>query len=93
MNPELILYIAVLYIVLNGISFLLFGMDKGKAVKGRYRISEQTLLISGLFGPFGAAAGMEIFRHKTRKLKFKLIYLFLIIHLVLIALLVHGTLI
>ena len=42
------------------------------------------------FGPFGAYAGMNKFRHKTQKLKFKLISVFLIIQvLVVILLLVY----
>jgi uncharacterized membrane protein YsdA (DUF1294 family) len=49
----------------------------------RYRIKESTLLISGLLGPFGALAGMKLFRHKTRKMKFKAAYIFLLIHIVL----------
>ncbi|MDR1954785.1 MAG: DUF1294 domain-containing protein [Candidatus Methanoplasma sp.] len=79
---------AVLYIILNGVSFFLFWSDKRKAIKDRYRIKESTLIISGVIGPFGAFAGMRIFRHKTRKTKFKLIYLFMILHLILIAYLI-----
>jgi uncharacterized membrane protein YsdA (DUF1294 family) len=86
MNFEFITFLIAGYVILNVISFILFGTDKRKAVKDRYRIRESTLLISALFGPFGALAGMKVFRHKTRKTKFKLVYLFLIIHLVLIAL-------
>ncbi|MCL2295496.1 MAG: DUF1294 domain-containing protein [Methanomassiliicoccaceae archaeon] len=83
MSLELILIIAVLYLILNGISFFLFGADKQKAIKGNYRISESALIGSGLIGPIGALAGMKVFRHKARKPKFKVIYLFLIVHLVL----------
>jgi len=46
-----------------------------------------------MVGPFGALAGMSVFRHKTRKMKFKIIYLFLIIHLVLILFLIQRFLI
>lgn len=85
MNQELILAAAVLYILLNGVSFSLYGADKRKAVKGRYRISEPALIAAGLLGPFGALAGMKAFRHKTRKAKFKAVYLFAAAHLVLAA--------
>ena len=84
MSPESILAIAVLYLLLNGISFFLFGTDKRRAVEDRHRIRESTLIVSGLFGPFGALAGMKLFRHKTRKPLFKVIYVFLVIHLALI---------
>ena len=45
-----------------------FGLDKRKAVKGRWRISEKTLLAMCLFmGATGGWAGMKIFHHKTAK--------------------------
>ncbi len=70
--------------VLNLISFLLFGIDKFKARKQLWRISELTLLFFAFLGPLGALLGMNIFRHKTQKWKFKiLIPLFLIIQLTL----------
>ena len=88
MIPDLVVIIAVFYLVLNGASFFLFGADKRRAVKDRYRVSEAALIVTGFFGPFGALAGMKLFRHKTRKPLFKVIYVFLAIHLVLIILLV-----
>ncbi|MCL1811447.1 MAG: DUF1294 domain-containing protein [Methanomassiliicoccaceae archaeon] len=86
MNSDTIALVAAIYLVLNAVSLLLYYLDKKKAQKGRYRISEATLIIIGFLGPFGALAGMKIFRHKTQKTKFKLIYLFLILHLVLLVL-------
>jgi uncharacterized membrane protein YsdA (DUF1294 family) len=77
----------------NGVAFFLYWIDKRKAVKERYRISESSLMIAGFVGPFGAAAGMRIFRHKTRKTKFKTIYVFLALHIMLIAWLVWKFLI
>jgi uncharacterized membrane protein YsdA (DUF1294 family) len=45
-----------------------------KAIEGGYRISEKILISSAVFmGAFGAMAGMYIFRHKTRKMKFRLL--------------------
>jgi len=84
MNIELIIMIAVIYLILNGVSLSLFYADKRKAVKSRFRIKESTLLISGLLGPFGALIGMVVFRHKTRKTKFLLIYVFLFIHIAIV---------
>ncbi len=74
-----------IYVVLNLISFGAFVWDKHKAQKGAWRTPEKTLLATALFGPFGAAAGMQLARHKTRKLKFKLVYAFLALHIILIA--------
>lgn len=51
--------------------FAIYGIDKWKAINGKWRISENTLLILAFFmGGFGAFSGMQIFRHKTRKTAF-----------------------
>ena len=67
MNKSLFPIIFAILIVVNVTVFLLFGYDKRQARKNGWRVSEQTLLISALFGPFGAIAGMKAFRHKTQK--------------------------
>lgn len=55
-------------------------MDKNKAINGRRRISEDCLIyISLVGGCFGMSIAMCMFHHKTRKLKFKLVYLFVFI--------------
>ncbi|AIZ56353.1 hypothetical protein Mpt1_c04610 [Candidatus Methanoplasma termitum] len=84
MNRETVFLIIILYIALNIAALLLFWIDKRRAMKEQYRIKESTLLTAGFLGPFGAIAGMEIFRHKTRKLKFKVVYLFPMVHLIII---------
>ena len=62
---------------INIIAFLLCLIDKRKAIKDKYRIPEKILLLISLFGGcFGMSIGMHLFHHKTRKLKFKLVYLF-----------------
>ena len=78
------------YAVLNLISAYMFASDKKKAIKGEWRTTEKALLISAFFGPFGATAGMLAVRHKTQKLKFKLVYIFLILHIIAIAYLVYA---
>ncbi|NMA51730.1 MAG: DUF1294 domain-containing protein [Peptococcaceae bacterium] len=46
--------------------------DKRMAQAGRYRIPESRIfLIAIAGGAIGVLLGMEIFRHKTRHLKFK----------------------
>ncbi len=60
--------VLLLAIPLNFISFLLFGYDKFQAKRGGWRIPERVLLGLSLFGGgIGALAGMQVFRHKTRK--------------------------
>lgn len=57
----------------NIIVFALYGYDKISAIKGTWRISERTLILAAfLMGGFGAFLGMQIFRHKTKKLKFNI---------------------
>ncbi len=58
-------------ITINALAFLLMLIDKQKARKRKWRISEATLLWSAaLGGSVGALAGMYCFRHKTRHRKF-----------------------
>ncbi len=76
--------ILFLLIAVNLVSLALYGLDKLKAKKGAWRISEATLLFAALLGPVGALLGMELFRHKTKHVKFKvLVPLFLIVHIAL----------
>ena len=62
------------YLVLvNAAALALMLADKKKARRGAWRIPEATLLgIAVLGGSIGAIAGMYLFRHKTRHLKFSL---------------------
>ncbi|WP_156300450.1 DUF1294 domain-containing protein [Streptobacillus canis] len=69
----------IVIILINLVSFIIYGLDKFFAIKNSGRIPEKTLLLLGLIGPFGSVIGMETFRHKTKKLKFKLVYIFLIL--------------
>jgi uncharacterized membrane protein YsdA (DUF1294 family) len=75
MNKSLFPIIFAILIVVNVTVFLLFGYDKRQARKNGWRVSEQTLLISALFGPFGAIAGMKAFRHKIQKAIFFILVL------------------
>ena len=55
----------------NLAAFVLYGIDKYRAKRGRWRIPEATLiLIAVIGGSIGALGGMYLFRHKTRKPKF-----------------------
>lgn len=61
-------------LAVNMIAFAVYGADKHRAVRRRWRISEATLiLISFLGGGIGALAGMLFFHHKTRKWKFRIL--------------------
>ncbi len=68
----------------NLITFLMMGLDKRKAKRGAWRISERVLLLCALvFGSLGATAGMYCFRHKTRHKRFSVgLPVMLILHAV-----------
>lgn len=58
-------------IFINTFLFLLFGLDKYKAIKNKWRIKERDLILSAFFGgSIGALLGMIIFRHKIKRIKF-----------------------
>ena len=79
--------IFIIYIILNNlITFSVFGIDKFKAVKNKWRIPEKILfLFSIIGGSVGGLLGMYTFRHKTQKPAFKFgIPTILIVQIVLI---------
>ena len=59
-------------LIINLIAFAVYGIDKRRAVKDRWRVSEKTLfLLAILGGSIGAWAGMRVFHHKTKHWYFK----------------------
>lgn len=69
MTPLLLFYL----LTINAVGLLIMLADKEKAKKHLWRIPEATLLtVAALGGSLGCLAGMRLFRHKTRKLKFYL---------------------
>ena len=67
------LHIIVIYlIVTNVMAFLMFGVDKWKAKKSKWRIREAALLTLALLGgSVGAWLGMKVWHHKTLHKKFR----------------------
>ena len=63
-------YILIIWCALQLAVFIIYGVDKAKAIQKVWRIPERTLLIAAIFGPVGALLGMLVFRHKIRKPKF-----------------------
>ncbi len=58
-------------IVVNVVAFFLYGIDKLKAKKNKWRIPERTLIgVAVVGGSLGALAGMLVWRHKTQHAKF-----------------------
>lgn len=64
---ELTKYLIIYLAAINLLSFALFGIDKSKAKRGKWRIPEKTLFITAILGgSIGALLGMRTFRHKTK---------------------------
>ena len=67
LNQILILSYVGYLVLMSIITFFLYLGDKKKAVKGKYRTKEKTLLLFSFFGgAFGGYPSMLIFRHKTK---------------------------
>ena len=81
----------VYYGVMNIIALIIYGIDKRRAVRLEWRLSESTLLLpAALGGAYGALMGMLLFHHKTRKKKFViLVPLFVIIHTVILLMVIR----
>ena len=63
--------IAAFLTVMNITSFIVYGADKNRAQKNKFRISEKTLItLAAAGGAIGAFAAMRLFHHKTNKSKF-----------------------
>ncbi|MDM8211759.1 DUF1294 domain-containing protein [Mediterraneibacter glycyrrhizinilyticus] len=77
--------------VINFTTWAAYGLDKGRAKSGKWRIPERTLLLLALIGgSLGALAGMIMFRHKTRKPKFFIsVPVMFVVHCVIVAMLVY----
>lgn len=63
----------VFVIIMNLIGYIIMNIDKQRAKRKEYRISEKTLwTIAILFGAIGMTVGMRQFRHKTKHAQFKI---------------------
>ena len=87
-------HIVIAYLVIiNVVTFFMYGFDKWKAKHSKWRVPEVTLIgLAVIGGSFGAWLGMKIWHHKTLHKKF--IYgipLILIAQIVLVFLCSCGT--
>jgi uncharacterized membrane protein YsdA (DUF1294 family) len=63
--------ISGILLTLNLLTFIIYGIDKFKAKKAKWRIPESTLLLLAVFGgSIGAWLGLQVWRHKTQHKKF-----------------------
>ncbi|KXG44009.1 DUF1294 domain-containing protein [Tepidibacillus infernus] len=65
-------WLMILIIIFNLLSYFVFGYDKNKARRGKWRIPEQLFFVWAFFGgAIGIFAGMRTFHHKTLHPSFK----------------------
>ena len=62
----------IYWAVLNLAGFAMMGIDKKRAIRGAWRISEASLFLTALLGgALGCTLGMHHFRHKTKHWYFR----------------------
>ena len=73
MNTMEIQKIVIIYfVIINVVTFFMYGIDKWKAKKSKMRIRETALLgLAVLGGSIGAWFGMKVWHHKTQHKKFR----------------------
>ena len=82
-----ILIVVAVLIVMNLVSFALMGIDKRRAQRGAWRISEKALfLTAACFGGLGGVMGMHLFHHKTKHWYFRVFFpVLLVVQIVILA--------
>ena len=82
-----ILIVVAVLIVMNLVSFTLMGIDKRRAQRGAWRISEKALfLTTACFGGLGGVMGMHLFHHKTKHWYFRVFFpVLLVVQIVILA--------
>lgn len=62
----------IYFVTINVATFLVYGVDKWKAKRSKWRITEAALLLLAVLGgSIGALLGMKVWHHKTMHKKFK----------------------
>lgn len=68
MTTDAILTLLAIFVLWNGIVFLVYAFDKMAATQGAWRVREDTLILLAVFGGgLGAFGCQRLLRHKTRK--------------------------
>ena len=66
--------VLVVHAVMSAATFVVYGFDKSRAIRGGRRVPERTLHLLALFGGWpGALVAASVLRHKTIKLSFRLV--------------------
>jgi uncharacterized membrane protein YsdA (DUF1294 family) len=65
----------LIYVLMSIGTFLLYRVDKNRAIQGQWRIPESSLQLCALFGGWsGALLAQQYLRHKNRKVSFQLVF-------------------
>ena len=73
MAKELWQMLGLYLLLVNLAGFLLMGVDKRRARRGAWRVSEKALFLPAVLGgSVGCILGMRVFHHKTRHWYFKI---------------------
>ncbi len=71
-KENILLYIIIYLVVINVITFIVYGLDKWKAKQAKWRIRESTLLgLAAVGGSIGALLAMKVWHHKTLHNQFR----------------------
>jgi uncharacterized membrane protein YsdA (DUF1294 family) len=83
-----------LVVLMSPVCFALYGIDKRRATRQQVRISERTLHLAAFVGGWpGAWLGQRVFRHKTEKFLFRMVFWSIVgAHLCFLGLLLTGVL-
>lgn len=64
-------FFIIFLLAINIVTFFVYGIDKFKAKKNSWRISEKSLILLAVFGgSIGAWCGIKAWKHKTKHQKF-----------------------
>jgi uncharacterized membrane protein YsdA (DUF1294 family)/cold shock CspA family protein len=72
--------LALAYLALSVLTYMIYALDKSKAQRGAWRISETSLHFLALIGGWpGGAIAQQLLRHKSKKRSFRLVFLLTVI--------------
>jgi uncharacterized membrane protein YsdA (DUF1294 family) len=65
----------IVVLAMSQVCLIAYGWDKRQAGNGGRRVSERTLYLLALLGGWpGALLGQRLFRHKTQKVRFRIVF-------------------
>jgi uncharacterized membrane protein YsdA (DUF1294 family) len=65
----------IVVVVMSVVCFIAYGLDKRQAANNGRRVSERSLHLMAFLGGWpGALIGQQHFRHKTQKVKFRVVF-------------------